>query len=125
MIIGTGIDLADVKRIQRLLAKWGDRFTGRFFSPGEMAYCGQKASPAIHFAARFAAKEAFLKSLGIGLGMGVALKDVEVVNDDRGKPDLILYGEARRMINDRGIRRMHLSLTHTAESAVAMVILEA
>jgi holo-[acyl-carrier protein] synthase len=125
MIIGTGIDLADVKRMQRLLAKWGDRFTGRFFSPGEMAYCRQKASPAIHFAARFAAKEAFLKSLGIGLGMGVALKDIEVVNDDRGKPDLVLYGEARRMIDERGIRRMHLSLTHTAESAVAMVILEA
>jgi holo-[acyl-carrier protein] synthase len=89
-----------------------------------VAYCRQKASPAIHFAARFAAKEAFLKSLGIGLGMGVALKDIAVVNDDRGKPDLVLYGEARRMIDERGIRRMHLSLTHTAESAVAMVILE-
>jgi holo-[acyl-carrier protein] synthase len=124
MIAGTGIDLVDVKRMQRLLAKWGDRFTGRFFCPREMAYCRERASPAIHFAARFAAKEAFLKALGVGLGMGDALKDIEIVNDDRGKPEMFLHGEAQRRLGDLGVRRVHLSLTHTVESAVAMVILE-
>jgi holo-[acyl-carrier protein] synthase len=125
MIAGTGIDLVDVKRMQRLLSKWGERFTGRYFSPGEIAYCRQKASSATHYAARFAAKEAFLKSLGIGLGMGVGLRDIEIVNDDRGKPELIVYGEAQRILSDRGIRRLHVSLTHTTESAGAIVILEA
>jgi len=124
MITGTGIDLVDVRRLKKILTRWGDRFTERFFCQQEIDYCRKKASPAIHFAARFAAKEAFLKSLGIGLGMGVSLKDIEVINDDRGKPDLILHGEAQRLPGERDIRKVHLSLTHTSESAIAVVILE-
>ena len=69
MITGTGIDLVDVSRMKKLLAKWGDRFTERYFSQHEIDYCCRKAVPAIHYAARFAAKESFLKSLGIGLGI--------------------------------------------------------
>lgn len=124
MINGVGIDLVDVNRMKKLLAKWGDRFMGRFFSQHEIGYCQRKATPAIHFAARFAAKESFLKSLGMGLGMGVKLKDIEVINDHQGKPDLMLHGRAQRLISERGIRKVHLSLTHTSESAVAVVILE-
>lgn len=124
MMIGVGIDLVDVSRMKKLLAKWGDRFTGRYFSQHETEYCQRKAAPAIHFAARFAAKEAFLKSLGIGLGMGVKLKDIAVINDRQGKPDLILTGQAQCLISERGIRKVHLSLTHTSECAAAVVILE-
>lgn len=124
MITGAGIDLVDVSRMKKLLAKWGDRFTGRFFSQLEIDYCQRKATPAIHYAARFAAKESFLKSLGIGLGMGVKLKDIEVINDQQGKPDLVLHGQAQRLISERGIQKVHLSLTHTSECAAAIVIVE-
>jgi holo-[acyl-carrier protein] synthase len=119
-----GIDLVEVRRIDRLLVKWGDRFTGRFFATGEVAYCSSKARPAIHFAARFAAKESFLKSLGIGLGMGVHLRDIEVSRDRRGKPALTLHGRAASMLAERDVTAVHLSLTHTAEHAVAAVVLE-
>jgi holo-[acyl-carrier protein] synthase len=119
-----GIDLVEVRRIDRLLVKWGDRFTGRFFAAGEVAYCSSKARPAIHFAARFAAKESFLKSLGIGLGMGVHLRDIEVSRDRRGKPALVLHGRAASMLAERDVIAVHLSLTHTAEHAVAAVVLE-
>jgi holo-[acyl-carrier protein] synthase len=102
----------------------GRSFTGRFFSQHEIDYCQKRAVPAIHYAARFAAKESFLKSLGIGLGMGVNLKDIEVMNDQQGKPDLILHDEAQRLLSERGIQKVHLSLTHTSDAAVAVVILE-
>jgi holo-[acyl-carrier protein] synthase len=124
MINGVGIDLVDVNRMKKLLAKWGGRFTERYFSQREIEYCQRKAISAIHFAARFAAKESFLKSLGIGLGMGVALKEIEVINDPQGKPDLVLQGQAQQLIRERGIRKVHLSLTHTSECAAAVVILE-
>lgn len=124
MINGVGIDLVDVNRMKKLLAKWGGRFTERYFSQREIEYCQRKAISAIHFAARFAAKESFLKSLGIGLGMGVALREIEVINDSQGKPDLVLQGQAQQLIRERGIRKVHLSLTHTSECAAAVVILE-
>ncbi len=124
MIAGMGIDLVEVRRIDRLLGKWGERFTGRFFVPGEIVYCGGKARPAIHYAARFAAKESFLKSLGIGLGMGVHLREIEVSRDRRGKPVLVLHGKAASMLKERGVTAVHLSLTHTAEHAAAVVVLE-
>jgi len=124
VIAGVGIDLVEVRRIDRLLQKWGDRFTGRFFALGESAYCGAKARPAIHYAARFAAKESFLKSLGIGLGMGVHLREIEVSRDRRGKPALVLHGKAVSMLRERGITAVHLSLTHTADHAAAVVVLE-
>lgn len=125
MIAGMGIDLVEVRRIDRLLRKWGDRFTGRYFAPGEVAYCDRKARPGIHYAARFAAKESFLKSLGIGLGMGVRLRDIEVSRDSRGKPALVLHGKASSMLAERGVTAVHLTLTHTAEHAAAAVVLEA
>ena len=124
MISGIGIDLVDVERLKKILARWGGRFTERYFSRQENEYCQHKAVPAIHYAARFAAKESFLKSLGIGLGMGIELKNIEVVNGGDGKPDLILHDEAMRLLEERGIRKAHLSLTHTSKSAVAVVVLE-
>lgn len=124
MISGIGIDLVDIKRLKKIIDRWGGRFTGRYFSQQENAYCQSKAVPAIHYAARFAAKESFLKSLGIGLGMGVELSNIEVMIGSRGKPDLVLHDQALRLLRERGIRKVHLSLTHTVESAAAVVILE-
>jgi holo-[acyl-carrier protein] synthase len=124
MIAGVGIDLVDVNRVKKLLTKWGDRFTERYYSQNEIDYCRRRAVPAIHFAARFAAKESFLKSLGIGLGMGVKLKDIGVINDQQGKPAFALTDEAQSLIKQRRIRKVHLSMTHTSDCAAAVVIVE-
>jgi holo-[acyl-carrier protein] synthase len=96
----------------------------RVFSAGEISYCEKHVKASIHFAARFAAKESFLKALGIGMGMGVRLNDIEVVHDDYSKPDLSLNGEARIQIEKRCITGIHLSLTHTDSYATAIVLLE-
>ena len=124
MIAGIGTDLVDIERIRKSLERFGDRFTGRVFTAYECAYCGKKAFPAIHYAARFAAKESFLKALGIGLGMGVNLADIEVRNNAEGRPALTLYGRGRGMLEERGVTAVHLTLTHTRTQAAATVVLE-
>jgi len=124
MIYGTGIDLVDIDRIEKIIQKWHVRFLNMVYSPCEIGYCNNKAFPAIHYAARFAAKESFLKSLGMGLGMGIKLKDIEVKNDERGRPILHLNGKAKTILDDHGITSVHLSLSHTWKQAGAVVILE-
>jgi holo-[acyl-carrier protein] synthase len=124
MIAGIGIDLVSVGRLKRILDRWDRRFTARVYTQREMDYCYKKAFPAIHFSARFAAKESFLKALGIGIGMGVHLKDIEVVNSPKGQPELVVHREAEAMLAQQCIRRLQLSLTHTSEYASAIVILE-
>jgi len=124
VIAGIGIDLVSVGRLKRILDRWDRRFTARVYTQREADYCFKKAFPAIHFAARFAAKESFLKALGIGLGMGVHLRDIEVVNGPKGQPELVVHREAEAMLARQSIRRMQLSLTHTSEYASATVILE-
>ena len=124
MIAGIGTDLVNVGRLKRILDRWDRRFTARVYTQREMDYCYKKAVPAIHFSARFAAKESFLKALGIGIGMGVHLRDIEVVNNPKGRPELIVHRGAVAMLAQRCIRQMQLSLTHTAEYAAAIVILE-
>jgi len=124
MIEGIGTDLVDVERIRKSLERFGDRFTGRVFTAYECGYCGKKAFPAIHYAARFAAKESFLKALGIGLGMGVNLADIEVRNNAEGRPGLTIYGRGREMLAERGVTAVHLTLTHTRSQAAATVVLE-
>ena len=124
MIAGIGTDLVNVGRLKRILDRWDRRFTARVYTQREMDYCYKKAVPAIHFSARFAAKESFLKALGIGIGMGVHLRDIEVVNNPKGRPELIVHRGAEAMLAQRCIRQMQLSLTHTAEYAAAIVVLE-
>jgi holo-[acyl-carrier protein] synthase len=124
MIYGAGIDIVEVQRMAGIIARWGNRFVDRVFSPGEVEYCHKRALPAMHYAARFAAKESFLKSLGIGLGMGLSLQDIEVVNDQRGKPEVRLRSKAEGILHRLGVSVVHLSLSHTRQSATAMVILE-
>ncbi len=124
MIYGIGIDLVDNDRLARIIAKWGSKFLQRVFSEGEINYCEKHAQASINYGARFAAKESFVKALGIGLGRGVKLTDIEVVNDKNGKPDLVLWGEAKAQIENRNIVQVHLSLTHTRSFASAIVLLE-
>ena len=124
MIAGIGIDMVEVPRMQKILRRWGDRFTARVYTPEEIAYCRGKALPAIHFAARFAAKEAALKALGLGLGMGLDLREVGVARNNAGLPRLAFTERGLRMLGERAICRTHLSMTHTRELALAMVIME-
>jgi holo-[acyl-carrier protein] synthase len=124
MIYGTGIDIVEVARIADIIARWGKRFVNRVFSPGEIEYCQKRVFPAMHYAARFAVKESLLKSLGIGLGMGLSLRDIEVVSDQRGKPMIKLRGRAEGMLHNLGVSAAHVSLSHTRHSATAVVILE-
>lgn len=124
MIYGIGIDLVENDRLQKIIAKWDTKFLHRVFSDGEINYCAKHAQSEIHYAARFAAKESFLKALGIGLGMGVKLKEIEVVHNPNGKPQLALQGEAKEQIRKRKIDKIHLSLTHTNKYATAVVLME-
>ncbi len=124
MIYGIGIDIAEVKRLAESIDKWGERFVTRIFSPAEIAYCDSRPLPAMHYAARFAAKESLLKALGIGLGMGLSLKDIEVSANAQGRPEIGVSGRGPDMLRERGVRCIHLSLSHTRHSATALVVLE-
>ncbi len=124
MIYGVGIDLVENSRMDKIVKKWGPKFINRIFSEDEILYCEKHAHSAIHYGARFAAKESFLKALGIGMGMGVKLSDIEVVNDEKGKPSFKLCGEAKIIIKKAKISKIHLSLTHTKNYSMAVVVLE-
>lgn len=124
-IRGLGIDLVDVPRVRALLERHGDRFKERTFTAGEIAYCESCADPAMHYAARFAAKEAAAKALGTGLwAEGVDWKDFEVTRTANGRPGLRLHHAAASHAAALGVRVTHLSLSHTRELAIAHVILE-
>ena len=122
--LGLGIDLVEVARIRDLLTNHGDRFKERTFTAGEIAYCDSCADPAMHFAARFAAKEASAKAIGTGLwAQGVDWKDFEVLRAESGKPSLLLHGAAKSHAQSQGVTSLLISLTHTRELAMAQVIL--
>jgi holo-[acyl-carrier protein] synthase len=124
MILGTGIDLAEVARIREAAEKYGRRFLERVFTPAEIAYVERKANRYERYAARFAAKEAAMKALGTGWRRGVRWQDFEVRNQASGRPTLLLHGVAAEIARRLGVERIHLSLTHTETIAQAFVILE-
>jgi len=125
MIVGTGIDIADIARIQNSIARFGDRFLDRIYTPGEKAYClRKKRNSAESFAARFAAKEAAAKALGTGISFGVTWLEIEVTREPAGRPGLRFHGRAEQIAARLGVVRAALSLTHTAEIAMASVLLE-
>ncbi len=121
-ILGQGIDLVSVSRIRGILEKDSDHFEKRVFSEGERAYCRARKDPMPHFAARFAAKEAYGKALGLGLGPTGEFAEIEVVNDERGRPSLRLSGSAEAIFRNSGGGELHLSLSHEGDHAVASVI---
>ena len=124
MILGTGVDLAEVPRIRAAIERHGTRFIERIFTPLEIAYVERKANRFERYAARFAAKEAGMKALGTGWKGGISWQDFEVANLPSGRPTLRLHGGASRAAQQLGVRQISLSLTHTAELAMAHVILE-
>ncbi len=124
MIVGTGIDIAEVPRIADAIQRHGERFLRRVFTEGEIAYCDSKANRMERYAARFAAKEAGMKALGTGWSHGVRWRDVEVCRQPGGRPTIAFHGKAAEFAEKLGAKHVALSLSHTAEQAIAQVILE-
>ncbi|MCX7635840.1 MAG: holo-ACP synthase, partial [Syntrophales bacterium] len=102
MVRGVGIDIVDVARIEGILQRWGSRFIQRVFTAAEERYCGQRSRPALHYAGRFAVKEACMKAIGSGLYGGVRFLDIEVIRGRGGGPTLRLYGKAETLAGQRG-----------------------
>src|SRR5437660_12606245 len=121
-IVGVGLDATDIDRITDVIERYGDRFLHRIFTDGEVAYCTRRRVPAIHFAGRFAAKEAAMKALGTGHSRGVLWRDVEVVRRG-GPPQLQLHGGAARVFAAMGGRSSLLTITHSDALAMAQVLI--
>ncbi len=124
MIVGTGIDIAEVPRIAASIERFGGRFLRRVFTAGEIRYCESKANRAERYAARFAAKEAAMKALGTGWNRGVRWRDIEVTREPGGRPTILFHGKAAEFAERLGAAHVALSVSHTAELAIAQVILE-
>lgn len=124
MIVGTGVDIAEVPRVAEAIERYGQRFLQRIFTEGEIRYCESKANRVERYAARFAAKEAGMKALGTGWNHGVRWRDIEVRRQPGGRPTLEFHGKAGEFASNMGVTNIALSLTHTAEEAMAQVILE-
>ena len=123
MIYGVGIDVVEIARMERILRKWGESFVSRVFSEREAAACRERRHAARHFAARFAAKEACLKSLGLGLG-GLSFREMEIVKGAAGNPELMIDRDLKPILKMQGRYAFHVSLSHEDEYAAAVVILE-
>jgi holo-[acyl-carrier protein] synthase len=124
VIVGTGIDIAEVPRIAASITRFGDRFLRRIFTDAEIRYCESKANRVERYAARFAAKEAAMKAIGTGWNHGVAWRDIEVCRQPGGRPTLAFHGKAAEFAARLGSAHVALSLSHTAQYAIAQVILE-
>jgi holo-[acyl-carrier protein] synthase len=124
MIVGSGIDLAEVGRIRKAVDRHGARFLDRVYTAAEQAYCQGKRNAAESLAARFAAKEAAAKALGTGISHGVTWSEIEVVREPGSRPTLRFHGRAAQLAAGLGVVRAALSLTHTGELAMASVVLE-
>ena len=121
-IISLGLDLAEVSRIRDIMERHGERFKERTFSVAERAYCDRNADPAMHYAARFAAKEAVAKALGTGFAEGVGWSDIEVLRASSGQPSIALHAGAAVRATELGITQILVTLTHTKEVAAASVV---
>ena len=121
-IIGLGLDAADIPRIAATIARYGERFTHRIFTEGEVAYCMNRRQPVIHFAGRFASKEAAMKALGTGHSQGVLWRDVEVLRGG-GPPQLQFHGGAARRFAAMGASSSLLTITHSDTLALAHVLI--
>lgn len=124
MVLGLGTDLIETKRVEGSIDRFGDRFLERIFTPGEIAYCKRKKNAAESFAARFAAKEAGAKALGTGISRGVTWREFEVKREASGRPSLHLSGRASELARAMGVKRIQLSLTHSRDLAMAVVVVE-
>jgi len=117
-VYSIGVDLIEIERIKKLLDRYGDKFLKRIFTDVEIEYSSKKKDKG-SFAARFAAKEAVFKSTGLGLGKGMTWRDVEVINDPKGKPEVRLYGKTAELLAQK---KVQLSLSHSKDASIAMVV---
>ena len=124
MIYGIGLDIIEVSRIEKQISSERKRFQQMLFTENEIKYCEHKRNKSQNYAARFAAKEAFFKAIGTGWRNGTGWKEIEIVNDELGKPEIVLHGKAKKIIEENGISNIFVSLSHLKETAVAVVILE-
>jgi holo-[acyl-carrier protein] synthase len=125
MIVGLGLDIAEVDRIEAAIGRRGAAFLERLYTPSEVAYCESHKDKFERYAARFAAKEAAMKALGTGWSRGVRWRDIEVAREPSGKPTLRLEGVARQIAQRMGVKNISLSITHSGNLALAQVIFEA
>ena len=123
-VLGIGVDLVECARIQHSLDRFGDRFLHRVFTEGEIAYSQSMKFPARHLAARFAAKEAISKAFGTGIGKSMGWKDIDVHKKPSGEPFVVLEGGAKQLGADRGVTKVWITLSHTDNHAMAMIVLE-
>lgn len=123
MILGLGIDIADQKRIAASLEQFGESFLTRILTNKEIAACARYRFPVEHYAGKFAVKEAFMKALGTGLKQ-VTFQEIEVLNRDSGAPYVVVAGKAQLLLKDLGATQVHVSISHDADLAVAVVVLE-
>jgi len=123
LVFGIGTDIIEIARVEEKLRRTGGLKT-RVFTPREITYCEGKAKSAQHYAARFAAKEAFLKAIGTGWSGGYRFVDIEILNNEQGKPELVLQGKVKDFCEEHGITRFHVSLSHIKDLAKAVVVLE-
>jgi holo-[acyl-carrier protein] synthase len=124
MIVGVGVDLVEVTRIENAWKKFGDRFVNRILLPDETAYCMTHKCPAPFIAARFAAKEAISKAFGTGIGVSLGWHDMEVRKKESGAPYVVMHGKGQELLAQLKANVIHLTLTHTATNAIAVAILE-
>ena len=123
-VLGIGVDLVENARIQHSLDRFGERFLQRVFTAGEIEYSQSMKYPARHFAARFAAKEAVSKAFGTGIGKAMGWKDIDVRRRESGEPYLVLEGGARKLAEERKVTKVLISLSHTENHAMAVVVME-
>lgn len=121
MIEGIGTDIVEVERIEKAIQRQGDTFLNEVFTEEERAYCSKHKAAARNYAGRFAAKEALLKALGTGLRDGIRWHDINIVNDDLGKPCVLLSGKAKTLLENK---RVHISISHCASYATAFAVIE-
>jgi holo-[acyl-carrier protein] synthase len=124
MVVGLGTDLMEIDRIEESIARFGERFLARVFTPGEIAFCQKKKNAAESFAARFAAKEAAAKALGTGISRGIGWQEIEIVRRPGERPEVVFHGRAAERARTLGVDNATVSLTHSREIALAVVVLE-
>jgi holo-[acyl-carrier protein] synthase len=124
MIVGLGVDIAEISRIEKAISRYGDHILHRLFTAAEIDYCESYRNRFERYAGRFAAKEAAMKALGTGWRKGVRWVDIEVIREPSGKPSLRLAGQAHAFAARMGVRNIVLSITHSDDSALAEVIFE-
>ena len=124
MIFGTGIDIVEINRIKNSLKKYSPKFEQRIFTSTEIDYCQSQGDPAKHFAARFAVKEAVSKCMGTGITGALGFKDMEVINEETGKPILVMLGKGKELFEKLKLKSIHISISHDSTHAIAHAIAE-